>query len=146
MRKNISVVKIQCVKEKGLSYGQIQNKSDAGKIVRDFIGDSDRENFVVLLLDRKHKINGINLVSLGSVSACIVHPREVFKAAILANASSIIIGHNHPSGDTYPSTEDRKITKVLKAAGKLLDIPVLDHVIVGDEGDYVFSFATEGIL
>lgn len=141
---NIEVLKIKCIRETPLKYGSIQTQVNAAKVIRDFIGDSDRENFVVLLLNQKNEINGINLVSVGTLTTALVHPREVFKAAILANAACIIIGHNHPSGDTEPSKEDFAMTKQLKAAGKLLGIPVLDHVIVGY--DSIYSFNTEGTL
>ena len=84
--------------------------------------------------DSKNQIIGIHTVSVGSLFAAIVSPREVFKAAILANAASIIVAHNHPSGDVTPSPEDIQVTKTLRDAGKLLDIEVLDHVIVGEDG------------
>ncbi len=87
---------------------------------------------------------GINTVSIGSLTGSVVHPREVFKPAILANAASIICGHNHPSGDLEPSNEDRAITKRLVASGRLLGIDVLDHLIIGDE--LHFSFADNGLM
>ena len=87
----------------------------------------------------------MHTVSMGSLTASIVHPREVFKAAILANTAAIVCGHNHPSGDVQPSREDRAMTKRLVDAGKLLGIEVLDHIIIGREGVY-FSFADENIL
>jgi DNA repair protein RadC len=79
------------------------------------------------------------------LTASIVHPREVYKAAILANAAAILCGHNHPSGDPQPSQEDRAITLRLAEAGKLLGINVVDHIIIGSTGKY-FSFADEGLL
>ena len=105
----------------------------------------DREHFVVLLLNQKNRVIGVHTVSVGSLTASVVHPRETFKAAILANAAAIICGHNHPSGDCQPSKEDRAITARLVEGGKLLGIAVLDHVIIGDENKY-FSFADEGLL
>lgn len=99
---------------------------------------------MVLLLDRKNQIIGINTVSIGSLTASVVHPREVWKPAILCNAVAIICGHNHLSGDPEPSHEDRAITKRLVDLGKMLGIEVLDHVIVGDER--YFSFADEGLM
>src|SRR4029434_9928578 len=104
----------------------------------------NREHFVILLLDQKNQVIGLNTVSIGSLTASVVHPREVFKPAILSNASSILLCHNHPSGDPLPSQEDRALTVRLFQAGKLLGIDVLDHIIVG-EGKY-FSFADEGLL
>lgn len=105
---------------------------DAAEILAKYLKGTDRENFVVLMLDIKNKVLGINTVSVGSLTATVVHPREVFKPAILMNAAGIILGHNHPSGDVGPSKEDIATTKKMVEAGKLLDIPVLDHVIVGD--------------
>jgi DNA repair protein RadC len=88
------------------------------------------------MLDVKNQVIGIHTVSIGNLNSAIVSPREVFKAAILANAASIILGHNHPSGDTTPSPEDIQVTQVLFQAGKLLDIDVLDHVIIGEDGAF----------
>ena len=106
----------------------------------------DREHFVVILLDRKNAPIGINTVSIGSLTASVVHMRETFKAAILANAAAILCGHNHPSGDPEPSREDRALTQRLVDAGKLLGIAVVDHVIVGDGTSAYFSFADQGLL
>jgi len=100
---------------------------------------------VILLLDQKNQVIGINTVSMGSLTASVVHPRECFKPAILCNAVSLICGHNHPSGDCQPSREDRALTTRLVEAGKLLGIAVLDHIIIGGEERY-FSFADEGLL
>jgi DNA repair protein RadC len=86
-----------------------------------------------------NKVIGFEVVSIGSLTESVIHPREVFKSAIVHNARSIVLVHNHPSGDSAPSEEDRKITEVLKQAGALLGINVLDHLIVGDDG--YFSFA-----
>src|SRR5262249_30719327 len=96
-------------------------------------------------LDQKNRLTGLHTVSMGSLTASVVHPREVYKAAILAQAAAIICGHNHPSGDVHPSREDRALTTRLYQAGKLLGINLLDHIIVGEDGTY-FSFADEGLL
>src|SRR5262245_39841910 len=96
-----------------------------------YLADVDRENFVILILDQKNKVLGVHTVSVGGLTASIVHPRETFKAAILANAAAIIYGHNHPSGDCQPSREDRAITQRLKEAGALLGIGILDHLVIG---------------
>jgi len=88
------------------------------------------------LLNQKNGIIGINTVSVGNLSSSIVHPREVFKPAIVAGAASIIVAHNHPSGDPTPSSNDIYVTTRLKEAGDILGIAVLDHVIIGD-GCYV---------
>ena len=94
----------------------------------------DREHFVVLALDARNRPIGAHTVSVGSLSAAIVHPREVFKFAILANAAAVILAHNHPSGDCAPSTDDVELTKRLVGAGELLGIAVLDHVVVAEGG------------
>lgn len=83
---------------------------------------------------------------MGSLDASVVHPREVFKAAIVANAAALICAHNHPSGDPEPSREDRAITERLRQAGTLLGIPVLDHIVLGDGTTHYFSFADAGLL
>src|SRR5262249_42730209 len=98
--------------------------------------DLDREAFWVLLLDGKHKVIGINLVALGSLTACLVHSREVFKPAIVGSAAAVVLVHNHPSQQPQPSAEDVALTERLRAAGALRGIGVLDHVIVTGEGRY----------
>ena len=86
---------------------------------------------------------GFHVCSVGTVGSALVHPREVFKIAILANAAAVILVHNHPSGDPLPSGEDKQITKRIKEAGELMGISVLDHVILGDERFYSFADETE---
>ena len=125
---------------------QIRSAVDASTLLHTYLSDVDREHFVVLLLDQKNKVIGIHTVSIGSLTASVVHPRETFKIAILANCASIIIAHNHPSGDCQPSREDRTLTARLVEAGKLLGISVLDHVIIGDGTSSYFSFADQGLL
>ena len=124
---------------------QIRHSRNGAEILRSYLAEVDREHFVVLLLNQKNRVIGIHTVSVGSMTASIVHPREVFKAAILSNAAAIICGHNHPSGDTIPSQEDRTLTARLVKAGELLGIPVLDHLVLGDDGNY-YSFADMGSL
>ena len=85
-------------------------------------------------------------VSMGSLSEAIVHPREVFKTALLPNASAVILIHNHPSGRTEPSAEDRQLTRKLQEAAKLLEIRVLDHLILSGDTDGLFSFRENGLL
>lgn len=104
----------------------------------------DREIFVVWALDAKHRVIGLNVVSSGSLTMAIVHPREVLKPLILLNACAYICAHNHPSGDSTPSEEDTALTDRLKAASYLMGIPLLDHIVIGD-GNY-YSYADEGRL
>lgn len=103
------------------------------------------ESFYIFTLDTKNKINGMFEVSRGTLNASIVHPRDVFQRAILQNANSIILMHNHPSGDPTPSTEDINITNRLQESGQLLGIKVLDHIIVGDENSYI-SFKEKNFI
>ena len=111
---------------------KITSPDIASEILYKYLKGTDRENFVILLLDTKNHVIGINTASIGSLSASIVTPREAFKTAILANAAAIIVGHNHPSGDTSPSRDDIAVTERLVKAGKVMDIEVLDHIIIGD--------------
>jgi len=120
---------------------------DAAAVYAHFRGrfpQLEREVFSVLLLDGKNRVQSEVTVSEGSLTAALVHPREVFAPAIRAAAAAVILVHNHPSGDPTPSAEDRAVTRQLVAAGQLLDLPVYDHVILG--GDRFVSFAAEGLL
>ena len=120
----------------------IRDSARAATILRPLYHGLDREQFLVACLDAKHAIIGVNVVSIGSLSFSIVHPREVFKPAILLNSAAIICSHNHPSGDPEPSAEDRALTARLRQAGDLIGITILDHIILGDERTY--SFADQG--
>src|SRR5437763_17198005 len=144
---SVPIYKISLVREGRLACyeQQIRSSADASRLLHTYLANVDREHFVIILLNQKHRVIGVNTVSIGSLTASIVHPREVYKSAILSNAASIICGHNHPSTDCQPSREDRAITTRLVEAGKLLGISILDHVIIGGEGRY-FSFADENML
>ena len=97
-----------------------------------------KEQFVVILLNNKNKVIGTEVVSEGSLSSSIVHPREVFAPAILHHAAAIMVAHNHPSGDPKPSIEDEEVTRQLLRSGKVLGIPLIDHMIIGDGNYYSF--------
>jgi len=146
-QKYIPIYRVTLVREGHLptAQQQVRNSADVARLLWEYLEGVDREHFVVFLLNQKNRVIGINTVSVGSLTASVVHPREVFKAAILANAATLICGHNHPSGDTIPSQEDRLITTRLVSAGKLLGIKVVDHIIIGSAGQY-FSFADENLL
>jgi DNA repair protein RadC len=103
-----------------------------------------REHFVVLLLNARHECTAVETVSIGSLNASIVHPREVFRPAVLASAASIIVVHNHPSGDPEPSEEDLSITRRLVQAGEILGIGLLDHVVIAQRG--VVSLRARGVM
>jgi DNA repair protein RadC len=121
----------------------VRKATEAAAILRPLFAGLDREQFVVLLLDAQHSPIGINIVSIGSLTASVVHPRESFKAAILANAAAVIIAHNHPSNSVEPSREDVELTRRLREAGELLGIRVLDSLVLG-EGDSLYSFVDAG--
>jgi DNA repair protein RadC len=131
-----------CEKAGVLSSVPLQTSTSAAALLRPCFEGLDREQFVVCGLDAKLAPIGINVVSIGSLTLSIVHPREVFKALILMNASVCIAAHNHPSGDVTPSQEDQVLTKRLREAGELLGITLLDHLILGDHRHY--SFADQG--
>jgi DNA repair protein RadC len=116
----------------------LRTSTDAARLLAPLFKGADREKFVVILLDAKHRAIGINTVSIGSLTAAIVTGREVFKAAVAGNAAALLLAHNHPSGDPAPSTEDIELTKRLRDAGELLGIRVVDHVILGDGKQYSF--------
>lgn len=108
-----------------------------------FLNNETKEYFFTLHLDGKNRIICIDMVSVGSLNQSIVHPREVFKTALLSSAAAIILLHQHPSGDPTPSREDMEITRRLKEAGELLGIRVLDHIIIGET---FMSFVERGML
>ena len=143
-RINIVTIKMEKVKSMLVENKQISSPDDVFRIVNKYLDGADREHLVLLTLDTKNKITSINTVSIGSINTSIVHPREVFKTAILSNASSVILSHNHPSGDVTPSKEDVDITKKIKECGRILGIELLDHVIIGD--DKYSSLKEKGIV
>jgi len=102
------------------------------------------EEFYVLLLNQGHKVLGVSKISEGGLSGTVVDPKRVFQVALKSNASAIILGHNHPSGNTQPSDADNRITEKLKKAGSLLDVSVLDHLIITAESYY--SYADNGCM
>ncbi len=97
---------------------------------------ADREHMVVIFLDTKNRPIGRQVVSIGTLNATLVHPREVFKTAVLSNANAVILSHNHPSGSLTPSRDEDEVTRKIARAGVLLDIRLLDHVIVAPDGGY----------
>jgi DNA repair protein RadC len=127
------------------AIGAIRSPDDAANIAGTLIGDEDREVFLVLCLNTKNQVTAAHRCHVGSINASIVHAREVFKTAILNNAASIVLSHQHPSGDPTPSMEDLNVTKRLVQAGQLLGIDVLDHVIVTHNGDH-YSLKEKGHL
>lgn len=130
--------KVALVRE-GFAYTRmktINGPEDVHGIIAAEYSDAVVETAMMLALDTKNKVIGIFEISRGSLNASIIHPRDIFQRAILVNAASVILVHNHPSGDPTPSPEDVALTKRLVEAGRVMDITVLDHVIVG-EGSFV---------
>lgn len=120
---------------------------DGPQLVWDYLYDirgAEKENFVALYLDARDRLIYKEVVSVGTATASLVHPREVFAPAVERRAVGIIVAHNHPSGDMEPSSEDRQATRRLAQAGRLLGIPLIDHVIVSKTG--YFSFRGKGLL
>lgn len=133
--KRVDIVKLKMIKESSLLYKErrIKSPEDASLLFKQFLDGADREYFIVLCLDIKNQPTAINVCHIGSLNSSIVHPREVLKPAIISNAASIIVAHNHPSNDPTPSREDLEVTKRLIEAGKVVGIDVLDHLIVCEE-------------
>jgi len=149
---------VQRVRELVVSYrpfrcqlpveGQVSSPRDAAKLAGALLAGADVERVLALHFNTKHRLIGGHVVSVGTLDASLVHPRDVFKAACLSNASALIVAHNHPSGDPTPSGEDRALSDRLRQAGELLGVDLLDFVIVTDpaEGFKYYSFQESGVL
>lgn len=133
--KRVDIVSLRLVKESSLLYKDrsIRSPEDAYNLFKQFLGELDREYFVVMCLDVKNQPTAINVCHIGSLNSSIVHPREVMKAAILSNSASILVLHNHPSGRPEPSQEDIDVTKRLAEAGSIIGVELLDHLVVGED-------------
>jgi DNA repair protein RadC len=129
--------RVELVRESGgdeLEETILRTSTDVARALWPLFEGIDREKFVVALLDAKHSLIAVNTVSIGSLTASIVCPREVFRPAVLLPTAAVVLAHNHPSGDPSPSGEDIELTKRLREVGELLGIRVLDHVILGGDG------------
>ena len=138
------MIKVKSLEIREIEYSyekrpKINGMDDVIKAVKPMIADANKEFFVTLYLNTKNGIIRQEVISVGSLNANIVHPREVFRTACLVSASSIIVAHNHPSGDPTPSREDIELTKKLVESGKIMGIDVLDHVIIGHDSCYGFQ-------
>jgi len=144
-RYAVNLVNVRLIKEKRVGYldEEIKMPEMAVKIAMNLLKGADREHFLAMFLDVKGKINGVQIVSIGTIDTAPVMPREVFKGAILASASGIICVHNHPSGDITPSVGDRAVCQNLVKAGEIMMIPVLDFIIISPDGNF-FSFKRQG--
>lgn len=131
-------------KYRGKKPKEIRGPDDVVAFIGSKLRREQREHFLVLLLNARHEVLGKETISIGSLNASIVHPREVFRPAVIQSAASLVLVHNHPSGDSEPSEEDLSITKRLVEVGELLGIGVLDHIIVAGRG--VVSFRSRQLL
>jgi DNA repair protein RadC len=145
--KYIPVYHIELVRDRGIKLEPqtaIQSVANVVAILEDELVPADREKLICLILNARHILIGLEIVSIGTLTASLAHPREIFKGAILKNAAGIILAHNHPSGDPSPSDEDIRLTKRIAQAGAVLGIDLLDHLILAEQGSY--SFKTAGQL
>jgi DNA repair protein RadC len=137
----MKTIRWQMVMEGSGDPAKIAGPEDVARFGREFLGlhGKDREHFIVLLLNAKNEVTAYETVTIGILNASLVHPREVFKPAIVGSAAAIIVIHNHPGGDPKPSLEDIEITERLRKSGELLGIPLRDHIIIGTEKFYSFK-------
>ena len=145
--RHIPLVSVRLVRERHISYRARQpltNAESVHELFRELAEDLDREAVWVVCLATDGRPVCLSQVSLGTLDASLLHPREIMKTALLSNARSIILVHNHPSGDPKPSADDRAVTARIKAAAETIGLELLDHVIIGD-GCY-FSFRDGGEL
>ena len=142
MKDNLGlpIVRVRLEQDRVIGNESVNTQDKAVEyIIREF-ADLDREVFMILNLDTALRPINLNVVSMGTLSETMVHPREVFKASILSNASSVICIHNHPGGDVTPSDPDIAVTNRLTECGKILGIEVADHLIIGGRDGTYFSF------
>ena len=139
--KRVDIVSIKMVREGSTKYEnrKIETPFDAYVLLKRFLEDSDREKLLVVCLDTKNQPINICTVSVGTLNSSLVHPREVFKTAILSNSNQIMLAHNHPSGISAPSNEDKAMTNRIKDAGVILGIELIDHIIIGSNEYFSFK-------
>lgn len=148
----ISVYRVSLVKDQPLKFDQTEpiiNSSKAQAVIQNLIqtrGQPDREQLCIAMLNAKNQIIGVNIVSTGTLTAAIASPREILKPAILANACSLILGHNHPSNDVTPSDADITLTKRIIQASHIMDIQIHEHLIINMENNNYYSFADQGLI
>ena len=145
--KVIEIVRIkQVITDAEMERQTIKSPDHAAEIATNYIGDEDRKVFLVLVLNTKNEVIAVHRCHIGSINAAIVHPREVFKAAILNNGASIIVAHNHPSSNPMQSNEDVQVTKRLKEASLIMGIELLDSLVVSDNPRNYVSLKEKGYL
>lgn len=143
--KTVQTIKLSLVREPVSPYpSKVSHAGDIYNLAKSLIGNEPREVILALYLDTRNKVIAAHRVSIGTLDASAVHPREVFGPGLQLSASALILCHNHPSGDPTPSSADRAVTNRIRAAGELLGVPMLDHVVIGECRYY--SFAEEKFL
>ena len=148
-RKELAVFAVKelakrLMRRESRSIEVIHGPEDVAHFAMPYFRQEQKEHFAILMLNTKNHILGLQDISVGSLTASVVHPREVFETAILHHSAAIILLHNHPSGDPTPSDEDISVTKRLVKAGEVMDVQVLDHIILGD-GKFA-SMKEKGLL
>lgn len=138
-RRMVRLVATELIQVPDHSSGRIRSAADAAGLLTSFIGTKDREHLVAIHLSAKNTVLGMEVISIGDQSSAPAFPREVFKAAISMNAASLILGHNHPSGDITPSPDDKAVYNELVKVGEILGIPISDFIVVA--GDRWTSFS-----
>lgn len=147
MQKNensLDIVSVRLVRDRSImAEDPIETAEDAIRLIGRYFRDFDREVVGLLCMDTKNKPVNMSVISIGAVDNCFVHPRELFKPAILSNASFMIMMHNHPSGNPSPSQLDIQVTDRVNKIANMMGIPLLDHIIVGGSvmGENYYSFA-----
>ena len=146
MRKKVDIVSLRICRENTIEYesNKITNPDKAFEAICHIVNNVDRECFGVIMLNNANEINSFEICSVGTVDMTLSHPREVFKGALLSNASKIMLFHTHPSNTINPSQEDIETTSHLIKASHIIGIPVIDHIIACESG--YFSFVEHGIL
>jgi DNA repair protein RadC len=141
--------RIALVREPGVTLAtkpEVRTPAAAAPMLAQYIGETDREMFIIAMLTIRHRVLGLHTVSTGCLTSTLVHPRDVFRPAIMAGfCAALVLAHNHPSGDPEPSAEDLSLTRRLVSAGTLLGIEILDHVVLGEHGRFV-SLKQRGVL
>lgn len=140
--------RIALVREPGVKLAerpQLRTCAEAAPILAQYIGETDREVFVIAMLTIRHRLIGLHTVSVGCLTSSLVHAREVLKPLILSGSAAFLACHNHPSGCPEPSAEDIALTRRLAAAGQLVGIELLDHIVLGEAGRFV-SLRERGVL
>ena len=145
--EKIEVVNIRMVKEPSLySTEKIRSPEDVVRVIAKELATYDREVFAVLNMKTNGQPINLNICSVGTLDSSVVSPREIFKSCILSNSAAFVAIHNHPSGSTSPSQEDRDVTSRLLACSELLGVKMLDHIIIAGETGAMYSFKSEGLL